>query len=119
MPSTTSPNPLSLQTGRQQSDYEAALTREGRIDRSILQRDELLLGREGRLSVFYAPFDSVYTDARLVLLGLTPGWRQMCVAIETYRGPRRQGDSDAEAQRAVKAAASFAGMRSPDRGMAR
>ncbi len=70
------------------------------------------MGREGRLSVFYAPFDSVSGDARLVLLGLTPGWRQMCIAIETYRSARQHGASDAEAQRAVKAAASFAGMRS-------
>jgi hypothetical protein len=111
MPSTTSPNPLSLPTDRQQSVYEAVLTRVGRIDRSVLQGDELLLRREGRLSVFYAPFDSVCTDARLVLLGLTPGWRQMAIALETYRSVRRRGAEDAEAQRAVKAAASFAGMR--------
>jgi hypothetical protein len=82
------------------------------VDRSILDRDELLVGREGRLSVFYAPFDSTSSRARIVLLGLTPGWQQMRIAIETYRAVREQGESVDNAQRAVKAAASFAGMRS-------
>ncbi|MDQ3857863.1 MAG: hypothetical protein M3327_05360 [Actinomycetota bacterium] len=90
---------------------EAALIRGGRVDRSVLEGDELLIAREGRLSVFYAPFDNVNAEARLVLLGLTPGWQQMCIAIETYRAERHRGASDADAQRAVKTAASFAGMR--------
>jgi hypothetical protein len=92
--------------------YLTALTRLREIDRSLLERDALLVGHEKRLSVFYAPFDSVCTDAPLVLLGLTPGWRQMCIAIEAYRTARRLGAEDDEAQRAVKATASFAGMRS-------
>jgi hypothetical protein len=90
---------------------EAALTRGGRVDRSILKGDELLIAREGRLSVFYAPFDSVNPEARVVLLGLTPGWQQMCIAIETYGAARHQGATDADAQHVVKASASFAGMR--------
>jgi hypothetical protein len=92
--------------------YLDAVTGLSTVDRSLLQRDELRVGHEGRLSVFYAPFDSVNRDARVVLLGLTPGWRQMAIALEVYRGARQQGAADAEAQRAVKAAASFAGMRS-------
>ena len=86
--------------------------RSGRVDRSILQTDDLLVAREGPLSVFYAPFDSVAQDARVVLLGLTPGWQQMSLAIEAYRKARQDGRTDAEAQREAKASASFAGMRS-------
>jgi hypothetical protein len=98
-------------TSQRRLECLAALRRLESVDRSVLEQGGLLIGREGRLSVFYAPFDSVNEDARLVLLGLTPGWQQMQIALNTYRSSRGQGASDAEAQRAVKAAAAFAGMR--------
>jgi hypothetical protein len=88
-----------------------ALTRLTRVDRSVLQQDELLIAREGRVSVFYAPFDAVNLNARVVLLGLTPGWQQMRLAIDAYRTARELGRDDAEAQQEAKQTASFAGMR--------
>ena len=39
-------------------------------DRSLLDQDDLLIGREGKLSVFYAPCDSINAEAKVVLLGL-------------------------------------------------
>jgi hypothetical protein len=80
-------------------------------DRSVLELPDLLLGQEGNLSVFYGPFDSVNTDARIVLLGLTPGWTQLRIALEAYCAATRDGASDAAAQLAAKRAASFAGLR--------
>jgi hypothetical protein len=84
LPPIATPHALPILTDGVLGAREAALTRGGRVDRSVLKSDELLIAREGRLSVFYAPFDSVNPEARLVLLGLTPGWQQMCIAIETY-----------------------------------
>ncbi len=81
------------------------------IDRSILDRHDLLIGREGSMSVFYAPLDSINTDAKVVFLGLTPGWQQTSIAIDTYCSARRKGLSNDNAQEAAKGAASFAGMR--------
>jgi hypothetical protein len=81
------------------------------IDRSILDRDDLLIGRDGKLSVFYAPFDAINTEAKVVLLGLTPGWQQMEIAINAYCSARGAGRSDKRSQEAAKDLASFAGMR--------
>lgn len=81
------------------------------IDRSVLDRHDLLVGREGRLSVFYAPVDSINVKAKVVLVGLTPGWQQMRIAIDTYCSARRERLSPDRAQESAKGAASFAGMR--------
>ena len=79
------------------------------LDRSIFDRDDLCIGREGRLSLFYAPFDSVNLDAKVVLLGLTPGWHQMRIGVDAYRSARNKGLSNESAQVAAKASAAFAG----------
>ena len=81
------------------------------VDRGILDRDDLLLGREGKLSMFYSPMDSINAEAKVVLLGLTPGWQQMKICIDTYCSARLEGLSEPEAQAATKGSASFAGMR--------
>ncbi len=69
----------------------------------------LTLHEDGPLSVHYAPFDHVETDARLVLVGLTPGHRQMTAALATARDSLRAGDSEADAMAKAKRTASFAG----------
>jgi hypothetical protein len=38
---------------------------------------ELVLVEEGRLSVRYCPFDGVNPEAKLVIVGITPGLLQM------------------------------------------
>lgn len=43
------------------------------------------LGREGRLEAFYAPLHGVNHDARIVIVGLTPGLSQMLVAFREAR----------------------------------
>jgi hypothetical protein len=73
--------------------------------------DGFLLGREGRLAVYYAPFDWINAEARIVIIGLTPGWTQTKIALETVHTALRRGQSDEDAIRAAKAQASFAGMR--------
>jgi hypothetical protein len=73
--------------------------------------DGFLLGREGPLAVYYAPFDWINVDARIVILGLTPGWKQARIGLETVRDALRRGQSDEDAIKAAKAHAAFAGMR--------
>lgn len=77
-------------------------------------RDYLLSFEESRgirCAVYYAPFDFINTDARLVLLGITPGWAQMEEALWTAREGLRAKSSDEEVLRSVKTNASFKGMR--------
>lgn len=55
------------------------------IDRETVLVEDFLLYREGRLTIYYAPFDHINETARVILLGVTPGWTQMKLAFETVR----------------------------------
>jgi hypothetical protein len=62
----------------------------GLPDREELRKEDVLvprflLGAEGNVQVYYSPFHHVNEDARLVLVGVTPGWSQT-----QLRGPRRR-----------------------------
>lgn len=70
-----------------------------------------LLGREERLAGYYAPLDAINLGARIVLLGLTPGWKQTKIAFEAFRRALSRGSSEDEVFKAAKGQASFAGMR--------
>lgn len=45
--------------------------------------DRFRLFDDGLISVVYAPVDYVNRDARVVILGITPGWNQARIAFET------------------------------------
>ncbi len=83
--------------------------------RERLMREELLvpafeLAREGRLAVYYAPFDYVEGRAKVTLVGITPGFRQMEIALRRSRDALLAGDwAAAEIRARVKYEASFAG----------
>jgi hypothetical protein len=81
------------------------------VSQGDVLNERFLLGEEKRLAVYYAPFDWINVDARIVILGLTPGWKQTRIAYETVHAALRRGDSDEDAIKAAKAQASFAGMR--------
>lgn len=91
-----------------------ALVRDGRSTDDLLGPDSpLLLERviwKGRtLDVHYAPFEHLETNARVVVLGLTPGRRQAEDALESFAEALRSGHAPAAALRTAKAHASFAG----------
>jgi hypothetical protein len=83
----------------------------GHVAPGDIQNDRFLLGQEGTLAVYYAPVDWINAEARIVLVGLTPGWSQTKIAFEECCNALRQGLSDDAASKAAKAHASFAGMR--------
>ncbi len=63
----------------------------------------------GDLAVYYAPFDHVNLEAKVVLVGITPGWTQMEIGYREARKALLAGEAkDVVCQRA-KAQASFAG----------
>ena len=47
--------------------------------------DRLLLDRDGPVSVYYAPFDYIDGDAKIVIAGITPGKTQMLNALREAR----------------------------------
>ncbi len=73
--------------------------------------DSLLLDHNGRLSIYYAPFDYVNLEAELVLVGVTPGRTQMYGALEEARRQLERGADLEAASIVAKSTASFEGMR--------
>jgi hypothetical protein len=82
------------------------------IELRDIQCSAFLLDRDGTLAVYYAPLcDAVNRNARVMLVGLTPGWTQTQIAFEACRQVLGHGGSEEEALAAAKGQASFAGMR--------
>lgn len=69
----------------------------------------LEISASGSLATYYAPFEHVNEQARVVLVGITPGLYQAQRALETLRDGLRAGLPDADALRRAKEAASFSG----------
>ena len=69
------------------------------LPRRDLRHDDVLEGASpladgDGFAVHYAPFDHVNRDARIVLVGLTPGWQQTELAFETARDRLLVADAD-------------------------
>lgn len=79
------------------------------LDSRSVHDPRLLIAGEGALEVRYAPFDHVNQNAKLVILGITPGEHQANAAILEAGRVLRSGTSDSEALVRAKAYASFAG----------
>jgi len=72
---------------------------------------EFCIYEDRRIVAYYAPFDYLNRLARVALVGVTPGPTQMRESYAVVRDALQAGHSDEEALRAVKARASFKGMR--------
>lgn len=70
---------------------------------------QLLISQEGELATYYAPFEFINLQARVVLVGITPGRFQAEAALEQLRACLREGLGDADALRRAKETASFSG----------
>ena len=104
----SSPVPnLSRTTLAMYRDAIAALP-EGALTRKQLLTDDYLIGRAGKLQVFYAPVDAIATNARIVLVGITPGWQQMRLAFEAFRDAVIHQRSDDDCLADAKATVAFA-----------
>lgn len=76
--------------------------------------EDLLLSREGNLQTFYAPFDHINEQARIVICGITPGLQQAMNALKEARRQLLNGASVAAAKQAAKETASFSGPMRPN-----
>lgn len=73
-------------------------------DRYLLEKDE---GKQ--LEIYYTPFDYFNEQARVVLVGITPGLHQMKKAYQAVVESRSLGLEDEDILREVKKKASFEG----------
>lgn len=71
--------------------------------------DELKLSSSGKFTTYYAPFEHVNPEAKVVICGITPGIQQALLAIKAVHESLAKGFSHEQSLRAAKQTASFAG----------
>ena len=76
---------------------------------SDVQDDRLLIKKDNNLTIHYAPFEYINTQAKLVIVGITPGTHQANVSLNAYRKAIKDGKSKDDALKAAKETASFSG----------
>jgi hypothetical protein len=76
--------------------------------------DAFLLARAGRLTAHYIPFDYVNPDARVVLVGISPGFVQWKNAVRAAQQGLREGLDLPELLRAAKYTGAFSGAIRPN-----
>jgi hypothetical protein len=76
--------------------------------------EEFLLARDGRLSVHYIPFEHVNTQARVVVVGIAPGFAQWKNAMAEAQRQMAAGAPQAEVLRAARLAGAFSGAIRPN-----
>ena len=81
----------------------------GALTAADLMTDAFLLRRDGDLSIYYVPFERLNPRARVVLIGITPGFTQMRIAYEVARDGLAGGFGHEEILGRVDRTASFAG----------
>jgi hypothetical protein len=81
----------------------------GNLTKNELLVPELLISEQEDLRVYYAPFDFTNEQAKITIVGITPGFTQMELAIRTARQDLLDGFHIEEISSRVKRVASFAG----------
>jgi hypothetical protein len=76
--------------------------------------DAFLLGREGRYSAHYIPFESLHAQARIVVVGITPGFVQWKNAMREAQRQLAAGADDDTVLRAARLAGAFSGAIRPN-----
>jgi hypothetical protein len=76
---------------------------------SELINEKFFLFSDGKLSAYYAPFHYMNLSARVVLIGLTPGWTQMERAFRTAKRAMANGLTGDELFDCIEKSGSFSG----------
>ncbi|WP_066016942.1 hypothetical protein [Endozoicomonas atrinae] len=79
------------------------------IDKKDALPESLKIFDDGKLSSYYAPFDYINKDARIVICGITPGLQQAVLALQEASRKLKAGCSVVETKLAAKETASFGG----------
>lgn len=84
------------------------------LDGSPSLNDKLRIAQDGPIEVCYAPFEYVNPQARIVIVGVTPGRKQMLNAVRECRRQLDAGVDDQSALRAAKLTGAFSGAMRPN-----
>ncbi|MDF2699771.1 MAG: hypothetical protein K0Q49_1327 [Haloplasmataceae bacterium] len=58
-------------------NYIKTIEKKSKYEKTDLFKSELLYDQANNIEVYYAPFDYLNKEAKVLLLGITPGWTQM------------------------------------------
>jgi hypothetical protein len=78
---------------------------------SELELQRFLLEDSGKVRVYYAPFDWINAEARLIVVGITPGRDSMLNAFRAAALSLRNGETLEEASKRGRRTGSFSNMR--------
>lgn len=78
-------------------------------DTDLADSNGLTIARDHRVAIQWAPFDYTPPEARLVIVGITPGRQQANNALQAYRDALRRGEPQGAALRHAKFVGSFSG----------
>jgi hypothetical protein len=87
----------------------AALPEHTPLTRADLLVPRFLLHEAPAWTLHYAPFDYINTSARVVIVGIAPGWYQTEMAFRLARNALREGQSLSDASHYARQNASFSG----------
>lgn len=77
--------------------------------KNLLDLPEFCLSQSGNIKTFYAPFDHITTNAKLAIVGITPGMTQAVNALNAAFDAQKAGHSLRDTLATAKLAASFSG----------
>ncbi|WP_341326860.1 hypothetical protein [Methylotuvimicrobium sp. KM2] len=71
--------------------------------------EKLLMDRDGKLSIYYAPFEYINPEAKVVIVGITPGRTQMNNALREAQHQLKAGADNHTVLRQAKLTGAFSG----------
>ena len=94
-------------------EYEEVIKRlpiKDKYGKDELLKDDFLIEREGNIEIYYAPHNEyLNSQAKVFIIGITPGFQQMSTAISTARKELELGTDIEEIQYKCKVAGRFSG----------
>lgn len=84
------------------------------LNGSSTLRAKMLLAKDGPIDICYAPFEYINEQARVVIVGITPGQTQMVNAIREVRRQLDMGADERTALIAAKQTGAFSGAMRPN-----
>jgi hypothetical protein len=91
------------------ADAIAGLPERQRLFKTDLLVEQFRVFKSEDVEIYYAPLDFVNVEAKIAIVGITPGWTQMEIAFRRASAILRDGGTSVEALRRAKEEASFAG----------
>jgi len=86
------------------------LTWQDSLEKNDLLTHSFMLEKENNLTMYYAPHNEyINPDAQVLIVGITPGWKQMKTAYTTVIDSLYSNETEEQILKQAKIAASFSG----------